>query len=71
MKDATPKKIELKLKKKTENVNWMCLEKGQQPKLMVTNIPSTTAVNPPSYPTSSKKPKNWDAIDKDLTKEEA
>ena len=33
---ASSKKIELKLKKTQDNVNWMALEKGQQPKLMAT-----------------------------------
>jgi hypothetical protein len=42
IKTATPKKIELKLKKKIENVNWMGVEKGGEAKLLATQpvIPS-------------------------------
>ena len=37
---------------------------------MATTIPVDTGVTP-NYPTSSKKQKNWDKIDKDIEKEEA
>lgn len=56
------------MQKSQENFTWLCLEKNQQPKLLATAIPTTTEVKP-SYPTSSKKPKNWDQIDKDIEKE--
>lgn len=70
-KAAGPKKIELKLKKSVENATWMGIEKGGDIKLLAaaTPIPSTPVI--PSYPTSSKNKKNWDAIDKEIKKEEA
>lgn len=73
MKAATPKKIELKLKKALENVNWMGVEKGGEAKLLATAtpIPQAGAQTKPSYPTSSKNKKNWDSIDKEITKQEA
>ena len=59
-------KLELKLKKKTENVNWVGLEPGQGGVV-------STATPVPVQPTSKPKPyasnKNWDAIDKDLKEE--
>lgn len=69
-KAATAKKVEVKLKKAKENVNWMAIEKGGEAKLIATAVP-TVSPTIPSYPTSSKNKKNWDAIDKDITKEEA
>ncbi len=39
LKSATPKKIELKLKKALENVNWMGVEKGGEAKLLATATP--------------------------------
>lgn len=39
MKSITPKKIELKLKKAIENVNWMGVEKGGEAKLLATATP--------------------------------
>lgn len=69
-KSATPKKIELKLKKAIENVNWMGVEKGGEAKLLATSVNYNTEVKP-SYPSSSKTKKNWDQIDKEVTKEMA
>ena len=71
LKTATPKKIELKLKKALENVNWMGVERGGDTKLLATTAAPPKEVIIPSYPTSSKNKKNWDAIDKDIKKEEA
>ena len=71
-KAAAPKKIELKLKKALENVNWMGVEKGGEEKLLATAIPTQTGTQAlPSYPTSNKNKKNWDSIDKEIKKEEA
>ena len=50
-------------------MNWMSLEKGQAPKLMATSVPTSGNEIKPSYPTSSKKAKDWDKIDKDIEKE--
>ena len=36
IKTATAKKIELKLKKQVENVNWMGIEKGGEAKIFAT-----------------------------------
>ena len=71
-KSVSAKKIELKLKKAIENVNWMGVEKGGEAKLLATAtpIPQGNAALP-SYPTSSKNKKNWDSIDKQITKEES
>ena len=69
-KTASAKKIELKLKKAVENVNWMGIEKGGESKLLATAANYTTEQKP-SYPSSSKNKKNWDQIDKDVTKEMA
>ncbi|KAJ8954160.1 hypothetical protein NQ318_005754 [Aromia moschata] len=66
----TPSKIEIKLKK-TEGIRWDKLE----------GVPSTEAIKaipqdpvpqlsgPPSYPTS-KKGKDWSAVEKEITKQE-
>jgi suppressor of G2 allele of SKP1 len=69
-KAASSKKIEIKLKKSIENVNWMGVEKGGEAKLLAVSAPVQTSSNPPSYPTSSKNKKNWDAIDKDIKRSE-
>ena len=71
VKQATAKKIELKLKKSLENVNWMGVEKGGEAKLLATAIPTAGVEVKPSYPTSSKNKKNWDTIDKEIKKQEA
>ncbi len=67
---ATAKKLELKLKKQQENFNWMGVEKGGEAKLLATAAPLKEPVLP-SYPTSSKKKKDWSEIDKDIIKQEA
>jgi len=57
-KSTSARKIELKLKKKHDNVNWMTLEKGhQEGQIIAQSIPvsGTTDVKP-LYPTSAKKP---------------
>jgi len=55
------KKVELKLKKRTDAVQWPALEKVKS------EIPKAK----PSYPSSSKKKVDWDKLDKNITKEEA
>lgn len=71
-KAVSAKKIELKLKKAVENVNWMGVEKGGEAKLLATATPIPQGnVQTPSYPTSSKNKKNWDNIDKEITKQES
>jgi hypothetical protein len=63
------KKIELKLKKEQSGLQWLGLTQGSKPTLMAhTNISKTTEVKP-SYPTSSKKAKDWSAIDKQIEKD--
>lgn len=52
-KTTTAKKIEIKLKKRLENMNWMGVEKGGEAKLLATAVPGAAEVKP-SYPTSSK-----------------
>ena len=47
MKTATAKKIELKLKKTLENVNWMGVEKGGEAKLLATAVPTPGVVIKP------------------------
>jgi len=64
---CTKKRIDIKMKKQVENENWTGLEKGSG--TGATAIPVTAASGPISYPSSSKNKKNWDTLDKDLTKE--
>ena len=54
-------------------MNWVILEKGQEDKLKgAAQIPTDNGeTKPVNYPSSSKKPKNWDKIDKDIEKEMA
>ena len=64
---ATTKKVELKLKKVTEGANWLKVEKDGEAKLLATGVVQQGPT--PSYPTSSKNKKNWDQLDKQITKE--
>lgn len=52
-------KVEIYLEKKTRGLKWLSLEHKEL----------TSA--PVSYPSSSKNPKNWDSIEKDIKKEES
>ena len=72
-KNCYPRKICLTLKKAIENVNWISLEKGVEVKPLTIASPITTngVQQTPSYPSSSKNKKNWDKIDKEITKEES
>ncbi len=64
---AAAKKIELKLRKGVDGVGWLKIEKGGEAKLLATGPVSQGPV--PSYPTSSKNKKNWDQLDKQITKD--
>ncbi|KAG0341788.1 Protein SGT1 A [Podila humilis] len=59
-------KIEIQLKKELYGLKWGALE-GED-----TNAGSmaTVAGSTPAYPTSSKKAKNWDALEKEAAKDE-
>ncbi|KAI8808900.1 hypothetical protein BJ742DRAFT_806819 [Cladochytrium replicatum] len=63
-------KIELKLKKRSEGLRWGVLEGEDSsvvPQLMATE--ASSAESAPSYPSSSKKRKDWSAIEKAVEEE--
>ncbi|VEN62143.1 unnamed protein product [Callosobruchus maculatus] len=67
----TPSKIEIKLKK-AEGLRWEKLE-GDPETENIKSIPADPVPKlegPPSYPTS-KKGKDWSAVEKEITKQEA
>jgi hypothetical protein len=68
---CTLKKIEVRLKKEADNINWVNLERGsgeQVPK--VASVAAHTINSAPlSYPSSSKNKKNWDKVEKEASKE--
>jgi len=55
------RKIELKLKKEIDDFNWVTLDR--------TKINQATVNVQPSYPTSSKVKKDWNGLEKEITKE--
>lgn len=61
------RKIEFKLKKEVENFQWVTLEK-QGAAASITNQGNIQGFKP-SYPSSSKVKKDWDNIDKEISKE--
>ena len=63
-------KVEIKMKK-CDGIRWTALE-GQAP-TYVKHIPIVTdsAAQPPAYPSSAPKKKDWDKIESEITKEEA
>ena len=62
------RKVEIKLKKEVETFQWVTLE--QQNATKAANISSGNMQGfTPSYPSSSKVKKDWDNIDKEITKE--
>lgn len=71
---VVPSKIEIKLKKR-EGLRWSTLEgDGQVVADKIQPIPREIIEgkqHPPKYPTSSKKPIDWDKIEKEIEKEEA
>lgn len=60
-------KIELRLKKEIVGVKWRNLEGEEGDALAAA---TSVQESRPSYPTSSRKPKNWDALSKEAEKEE-
>lgn len=68
-KNASAKKIEIKLKKVVDNATWMRIEKDGQTKLMATTTAIPSQVTIPSYPTSSKQKKDWSKVDKQIEKD--
>jgi suppressor of G2 allele of SKP1 len=58
------KKIELKIKKKLENINWIGLESGSATTLLEKMQNNVV----PAYPSSSKVKRDFNAIDKELDK---
>lgn len=61
-------KVEIKMKK-SDGIRWSLLE-GQVP--AVKQIPvSSSSAQPPVYPSSSSKKKDWDKIESEIKKEEA
>lgn len=64
---CTAKCIEVKLKKTVDNVNWVTLE--AQNVSGASAIPAAATGPVPAYPTSSKKKKDWGALDKEIEKE--
>ena len=68
---CTDKRIDLKLKKESET-DWRLLEGTGKPATggAATSAPVTVKRGfQPAYPSSSKKKKNWDQLDKELEKE--
>ena len=63
------KRVDIKIKKETEDVNWRTLE-AQDEASANTAIPAqVTSGAKPSYPTSSKKKRDWNALDKEIEQE--
>ncbi|XP_043488855.1 protein SGT1 homolog isoform X2 [Polistes fuscatus] len=66
-----PSKIEIKLKKQ-DGIRWTILE-GNPVKNVVEPIPQEIlqSGNQPKYPSSSKKSKDWNKVEKEIEKQEA
>ncbi|KAG8039859.1 hypothetical protein G9C98_000588 [Cotesia typhae] len=67
-----PSKIEMKLKKR-DGLRWNSLEGNPATKEAIKPIPQEIlqANQPPKYPSSSKKSKDWDKVEKEIEKQEA
>ncbi|KAH0550542.1 protein SGT1 homolog [Cotesia glomerata] len=67
-----PSKIEIKLKKR-DGLRWNSLEGNPATKEAIKPIPQEIlqANQPPKYPSSSKKSKDWDKVEKEIEKQEA
>lgn len=64
---CSAKRIDIKLKKATDDMTWRGLEQGTG---SVHAVPAQVAAGPkPSYPTSSKVKRDWGQIDKEIDKE--
>ncbi len=59
--EVLPMKIEVKLKKKVEGVQWTAVERTDE----------LHEANRPSYPTSAKRKVDWDKLDHEITRETA
>ena len=66
---CTEKRIDLKLKKQAEDLNWRVLESNQKSAAGGAIPVTVTSGAKPAYPTSSKKKMNWDQLDKEIEKE--
>lgn len=68
-----PSKIEVKLKKK-DGIRWTALEGNPVNKNSVDSIPQEilqSGSQPPKYPSSSKKYRDWNKVEKEIEKQEA
>jgi len=67
---VTPSKVEIKLKK-AESYRWSTLEAdgSEDPNLKTFQVAPPSS-QMPNYPTSSKKPKDWNKLEKDVKREE-
>ncbi|XP_023314398.1 protein SGT1 homolog [Trichogramma pretiosum] len=66
-----PSKIEIKLKKQ-DGYRWSALQQSsEQPQLKQISPNISNMNQPPKYPSSSKKPKDWDQVEKEIAKQEA
>jgi suppressor of G2 allele of SKP1 len=63
-------KIEVKLKKQKVGMKWSSLEEDLTNLKEPVQTVNVNSENGPKYPTSSKKPKDWDKIEVDIKKEE-
>ena len=64
---CSAKRIDIKLKKATDDMTWRGLEQGTG---AAQAIPAAAATGPkPSYPSSSKVKRDWSALDRDIEKE--
>ena len=64
------KRIDIKVKKATEDVNWRMLEAGSSS--AVTQVPAQVTAaqgSKPSYPSSSKVKRDWNAVDREIETE--
>ena len=59
---CSSKKVELKIKKKVDNINWIGLERGSAS----TRVEAMQNSVLPAYPSSAKVKKDFNAIDKEL-----
>mmetsp|Transcript_1420 Transcript_1420/g.1932 ORF Transcript_1420/g.1932 Transcript_1420/m.1932 type:complete len:191 (+) Transcript_1420:490-1062(+) len=65
---CSAKRIDIKLKKMTDDMQWRGLEQSASGSAAA--IPAQASSGPkPSYPSSSKVKRDWSALDKDIDKE--
>ncbi|XP_066594966.1 protein SGT1 homolog [Prorops nasuta] len=67
-----PSKIEVKLTKK-DGIQWTALEGNPVTQQVLKNIPQDLSVidQSPKYPSSSKKSRDWNEVEKEIKKQEA